>query len=162
MHPFPPRRILSDEQILILSVAAQNPPVLLPPKRVCLLSICLCSRSRRKPLSDVSRKQRYNTLDFPGENRVPTGMLLAPIGNPEPKGVHPSGHPARPCSNHPSGFHTMDAILPKQVKQAQHSARTKGELLCLFLPGKTEIKLFVLFGSIINVGVRRMSLTPKL
>ena len=75
---------MSDEQILILSMTEQNPPALLPPKRVCLLSICLCSRSRRQPLSDVSRKQRYNTLDFPGENRVPTGMLLAPIGNPEP------------------------------------------------------------------------------
>ena len=30
------------------------------------------------PLSRVSRKQRYNTLDFPAENRVPTGML-APL-----------------------------------------------------------------------------------
>ena len=33
-----------------------------------------------------SAPQRYNTLDFPTENRVPTGMLPAPIGNPEPKG----------------------------------------------------------------------------
>lgn len=33
----------------------------------------------------VSRKQRYNTLDFPAENRVPTGMLRAPIGNPAAK-----------------------------------------------------------------------------
>ena len=40
-----------------------------------------------------SAPQRYNTLDFPTENRVPTGMLLAPIGNPEPKGLHPSEHP---------------------------------------------------------------------
>ena len=39
-----------------------------------------------------SAPQRYNTLDFPTENRVPTGMLLAPIGNPEPKGLRPSGH----------------------------------------------------------------------
>ena len=81
-------RILSDEQILISSVSAQNPPVLLPPKRVCL-----CSRSHRQPLSDVSGQKRYNTLDFPAENRVPTGMLLAPIGNPEPKGLRPSEHP---------------------------------------------------------------------
>ena len=35
-----------------------------------------------------SAPQRYNTLDFPTENRVPTGMLLAPIGNPEPKGLY--------------------------------------------------------------------------
>ena len=40
-----------------------------------------------------SAPQRYNTLDFPTENRVPTGMLLAPIGNPEPKDLRPSGHP---------------------------------------------------------------------
>lgn len=31
-----------------------------------------------RSLSRVSRKQRYNTLDFPAENRVPTGML-APL-----------------------------------------------------------------------------------
>ena len=52
-------------------------------------SICLCRRCRSQPLSSVSRKQRYNTLDFPTENRVPTGMLLAPIGNPEPRGYSP-------------------------------------------------------------------------
>ena len=33
---------------------------------------------RMRSLSRVSRKQRYNTLDFPAENRVPTGML-APL-----------------------------------------------------------------------------------
>ena len=54
--------------------------------------ICLCRRCRSQPLSSVSRKQRYNTLDFAEQNRVPTGMLLAPIGNPEPKGLPPSGH----------------------------------------------------------------------
>ena len=48
-------------------------------------SICLCRRCRSQPLSSVSRKQRYNTLDFPTENRVPTGMLRAPIGNPAAK-----------------------------------------------------------------------------
>ena len=41
-----------------------------------------------------SAPQRYNTLDFPRESRVPTGMLLTPIGNPEPKELFPSGHPA--------------------------------------------------------------------
>ena len=52
-------------------------------------AICPYSRWRSQPLSRVSRKQRYNTLDFPTENRVPTGMLLAPIGNPEPRGYSP-------------------------------------------------------------------------
>ena len=72
-------------------------------------AICPYSRWRRKPLSRVSRKQRYNTLDFPAENRVPrwtpplwiplpratlfpfgypmpTGMLSPLLYDPEPKG----------------------------------------------------------------------------
>ena len=96
-------------------------------------SICLCRRCRSQPLSSVSRKQRYNTLDFPTENRVPTGMLLAPIGNPEPKRLRPSGHPACPCSDYPSCSHTMDAPLPEQAKQAQRFARIAGRFLCLYL-----------------------------
>ena len=87
--PFPGRRILPCEQILISSVSVQNPPVLLPPKSVCPLPICPSRRCRSQPLPGVSRKQRYNTLDFPRESRVPTGMLLAPIGNPEPRGYSP-------------------------------------------------------------------------
>lgn len=59
----------------------QNPPVLLPPKSVC--------RAWGQPLSSVSGRKRYNTLNFPKENRVPTGMLLAPIGNPEPRDCIP-------------------------------------------------------------------------
>ena len=80
-----------------------------------------------------SAPQRYNTLDFPTENRVPTGMLLAPIGNPEPKRLRPSGHPACPCSDYPSCSHTMDAPLPEQAKQAQRFARIAGRFLCLYL-----------------------------
>lgn len=38
-------------------------------------AICPYSRWRSQPLSSVSRKQRYNTLDFAKQNRVPTGML---------------------------------------------------------------------------------------
>lgn len=49
-------------------------------------AICPHSRWRSRPLSRVSRKQRYNTLDFPSENRVPTGMLRADIGNPAANG----------------------------------------------------------------------------
>lgn len=80
-------------QILISSVSAQNPPVLLPPKRVCPLPICPSRRCRSQPLPGVSRKRRYNTLDFPGKSRVPTGVLLAPIGNPEPRGYSPLDTP---------------------------------------------------------------------
>ena len=42
-----------------------------------------------QPLSSVSGRKRYNTLDFSEENRVPIGMLLAPIGNPEPRSYAP-------------------------------------------------------------------------
>ena len=94
-----------------------------------------CSRSFRGVLQFrlPSAPQRYNTLDFPTENRVPTGMLLAPIGNPEPKRLRPSGHPACPCSDYPSCSHTMDAPLPEQAKQAQRFARIAGRFLCLYL-----------------------------
>ena len=91
--PFPARRIFPAVQILISSMAVQNPPALLPPKSARLLPIRPSRRCRSQPLPGVSRKQRYNALDFPTENRVPTGVLLAPIGNPEPKGLRPSGHP---------------------------------------------------------------------
>ena len=64
---------------------SQNSPVLLPQKRVCRHTLPCC-RVRRQLLSRVSRKQRYNTLDFAEQNRVPTGMLRAPIGNPAAKG----------------------------------------------------------------------------
>ena len=64
---------------------SQNSPVLLPQKRICRHTLPCC-RVHRQLLSRVSRKQRSNTLDFPTENRVPTGMLRAPIGNPASKG----------------------------------------------------------------------------
>ena len=80
--PFPDRRILPSVQIPISSVTVQNPPALLPPKSACLLPIRPSRRCHSQPLFGVSRQQRYNTLDFPTENRVPTGMLLAPIGYP--------------------------------------------------------------------------------
>ena len=67
-----------------VTLVSQNPPVLLPRKSVCCHTLPH-RRVRRQPLSRVSRKQRYNTLDFAKQNRVPTGMLRAPIGNPAAK-----------------------------------------------------------------------------
>ena len=67
-HLHPNSRILSEGQILIFKrVARQNPPVLQPLEMAC-------SR-RQHPLSSVSGRRRYNTLDFPTENRVPTGRF---------------------------------------------------------------------------------------
>ena len=65
----------------------QNPPVLLPPEMVC--------SARKHPLSSVSGRRRYNTLDFPTENRVPTGRFR-PYWKPRIKGIcHPFEIPAR-------------------------------------------------------------------
>ena len=65
----------------------QNPPVLLPLEIVC--------SARKHPLSSVSGRRRYNTLDFPTENRVPTGRFH-PYWKPRIKGIcHPFEIPAR-------------------------------------------------------------------
>ena len=119
-------------QIRISSVTVQNPPVLLPPRSVCPLPICPSCRCRSQPLSGVSRKQRYNTLDFPRESRVPTGMLLAPIGNPEPKGLRPLWTPRLFVQWLSILLRTLDTHLPEQAKQAQRFARVAGRFLCLF------------------------------
>ena len=62
---------------ICVTLMSQNPPVLLPQKSVCCHTLPH-RRVCRQPLSRVSRKQRYNTLDFAKQNRVPTGML-APL-----------------------------------------------------------------------------------
>ena len=83
--PFPASRILLlKNPAFVPQLTSQNPPVLLPRKSVCCHTLPH-RRVRRQPLSRVSRKQRYNTLDFAKQNRVPTGMLRAPIGNPAAK-----------------------------------------------------------------------------
>ena len=67
-HLHPNSRILSEGQILIFKrVARQNPPVLQPLEMECSGS--------QHPLSSVSGRRRYNTLDFPQDNRVPTGCF---------------------------------------------------------------------------------------
>ena len=75
----------SQKSCVCVTLVSQNPPVLLPRKSVCCHTLPH-RRVCRQPLSRVSRKQRYNTLDFAKQNRVPTGMLRAPIGNPAAKG----------------------------------------------------------------------------
>ena len=68
---------VSQKSCICVTLMSQNPPVLLPQKSVCCHTLPH-RRVRRQPLSRVSRKQRYNTLDFAKQNRVPTGML-APL-----------------------------------------------------------------------------------
>ena len=59
-------------------MARQNPSVLQPLETVC--------SARKHPLSSVSGRRRYNTLDFPTENRVPTGCFH-PYWKPRSKGT---------------------------------------------------------------------------
>ena len=87
--PFPYRWILLLRQIPISSVAAQNPPVLLPPKSVSQPLSARTADGEVSPFPAPAGSKGIKKLDFPAENRVPTGMLLAPIGNPEPRGYSP-------------------------------------------------------------------------
>ena len=69
----------SQKSCICVTLVSQNPPVLLLRKSVCCHTLPH-RRVRRQPLSRVCRKQRYNTLDFPAENRVPTGRLAPLLG----------------------------------------------------------------------------------
>ena len=84
-------------------------------------AICSYSRWRSQPLSRVSRKQRYNTLDFPTENRVPTGMLRAPIGNPASKGIFPS---ELPIFSSQTGTQTVKTQFGTPAQKMQKEVRT--------------------------------------
>ena len=64
-----------------------------PTKSACSASAEKCLSGVGQPLSSVSGRKRYNTLDFAKQNRVPTGMLLTPIGNPEPRDFTPLDTP---------------------------------------------------------------------
>ena len=47
----------------------------------------------RRPLFSTSGSKRYNTLDFPDGKSCANRVLLAPIGNPEPRGYSPLDTP---------------------------------------------------------------------
>ena len=57
-----------------------------PTKSACSAAAEKCLSSVGQPLSSVSGRKRYNTLDFPKENRVPTGML-SPLLETQSQGV---------------------------------------------------------------------------
>lgn len=71
----------SQKSCICVTLVSQNPPVLLPQKSICRHTLP-CRRVHRHPLSRVSRKQRYNTLDFAEQNRVPTGRLAPLLETP--------------------------------------------------------------------------------
>ena len=65
-----------------------------------------------QPLSSVSGRKRYNTLDFPAGKSCANRDAARPYWKPRAKGIFPSGRPACPCSGDPSGSHTIDTLLP--------------------------------------------------
>ena len=61
----------------------QNPPVLLTLKSVCL--------AWGQPLSSVSGRKRYNTLDLQAKSCA-NRDASRPYWKPRAEGLHPSGH----------------------------------------------------------------------
>lgn len=59
-----------------------------PTKSACSAAAEKCLSSVGQPPSSVSGRKRYNTLDFPKENRVPTGML-SPLLETQSRGAAP-------------------------------------------------------------------------
>ncbi len=105
-------------------------------------AICLCRRCRSQPLSSVSRKQRYNTLDFPEENRVPTGMLLAPIGNPEPRDCTPLDTPVFVTCVYTNLPRLVYCTLSENTKIPQTSSYNGDEICGIFLSQQKDIASF--------------------
>ena len=71
---------------ICVTLVSQNPPVLLPQKSVCQPLSARQSRWRSQPLSRVSRKQRYNTLDFPTAKSCANRDASRPYWKPGAKG----------------------------------------------------------------------------
>ena len=88
----------------------QNPPVLLPPERACSI--------RKHPLSSVSGRQRYNTLDL--ASKVVCHETAGFIGFFRPRRVLPSigFHPPRErcplCIHKPTGRSRPYWMTPSQ------------------------------------------------
>ena len=73
----PNRRILlMANSLSFAAYSLQNPPVLLTPESVCL------AWDSPFPASAAAKGITHQACK---QNRVPTGMLLAPIGNPAPR-----------------------------------------------------------------------------
>ena len=87
-----------------------------PTKSACSAAAEKCLSAVGQPLSSVSGRKRYNTLDFPKENRVPTGMLLAPIGNPEPRSYAPLDTPYIFLENGTQTVKMQFAPIPQKIQ----------------------------------------------
>ena len=59
-----------------------------PTKSACSASAEKCLSGVGQPLSSVSGRKRYNTLDFAAQNRVPTGCC-SPLLETQSQGISP-------------------------------------------------------------------------
>ena len=106
-------------------VARQNPPVLQPLETVY-------SRSKH-PLSSVSGRRRYNTLDFPQENRVPTGCFH-PYWKPRSKGTcSPFTIPARLRICGHKLKNSLQTQIHKRKKSHSRSSKKKRKACGIFI-----------------------------
>ena len=116
-------------------MARQNPPVLQPPEMVC-------SRSQH-PLSSVSGRRRYNTLDFPTENRVPTGRFH-PYWKPRIQGIcYPFEIPARLCMCSYKLKNSFSIHIHKRKKSQRVPLIRRNSLGFFIMPHSLEREIFM-------------------
>ena len=83
-----------------------------PTKSACSASAEKCLSGVGQPLSSVSGRQRYNTLDFASKIVCQQGCYPPLLETQSQRGFAPLDAPACPCSGDPSCSHTIDTLLP--------------------------------------------------
>ena len=116
--PFPASRILLLKNPAFVSPSAsQN--VLLRRKSVCRHPLLYC-RDRRQPLSRVSRKQRYNTLDFPDGKSCANRDAARPYWKPSAKGGSPLEAPIFLAGGYPNCENAVWNACSENAKVSSH------------------------------------------
>ena len=113
------QKVLNKREV---SVLIGSPPLRRTLQRLIIIGFVMIDLLfKRHVFSRVSRKQRYNTLDFAEQNRVSTGMLRAPIGNPASKGIFPS---ELPIFSSQTGTQTVKTQFGTPAQKMQKEVRT--------------------------------------
>ena len=103
-----------------------------PTKSACSASTEKCLSGVGQPLSSVSGRKRYNTLDFAKQNRVPTGRLAPLLETPRQRGAglrwRPQSVKRFEALTEPTGETSL--CNPSFSSQA-HIQTAKGSLHCL-------------------------------
>ena len=95
-------------------------------------SICLCRRCRSQPLSSVSRKQRYNTLDFASKIVCQQGCF-SPLLETQSRGESPLWTPhhfLRLCIYKPHFAFDLPSL--ENAKPLQSSSYTGMKIAAVF------------------------------